>query len=71
MHLLKSLSNLDIYRCNWVKFSGDEFKINDGVITDVKHDLPIMGVIQDILLVNGNKVFFNVDHYCTSYQSHY
>jgi len=59
------------FKCKWVKFSGDEFKINDGVITDVKHDLPIIGVIQDILIANKSKVIFYVDYYCTSFHPHY
>ena len=59
------------YRCKWVRFCGDEFRISDGVITEMKHDLPIIGVIKEILIVNGDKIFFHVDQYGTSFEPHY
>ena len=40
-----------------MKIDGNEYKLGAGVILNVKHDLPIVGVIQDIFIVKGNKVF--------------
>ena len=59
------------YRCRWVKINGDEYKISFGVITDVKHDLPVVGVIRHINLVNGNKVMFSINEYSTSFEPHF
>ena len=55
----------------WVKVNGDEYKISSGVILEVKDDLPIVGVIQDIYLLNENKVMFKVDEHSTSFEPHY
>lgn len=52
-----------LYRCTWVKIDGEEYKILNGVIVDVNHDLPIVGVIRDIQLVNGDKVMFHIDEF--------
>jgi len=57
--------------CKWVKIDGNEYKLGSGVILDVKHDLPIAGVIQNIYTVDGDKVFFNVNQYSTVYEPHY
>jgi len=54
-------------RCKWVKVSGDEYKISSGVILEVKDDLPLVGVVQDIYLLNENKVMFKVDKHSTSF----
>ena len=37
----------------------------------MKHDLPIVGVIQDIYIINEDKIFFNVNQFSTSYEPHY
>ena len=37
----------------------------------MKHDLPIVGVIQDIYIVNGDKAFFYVNQFLTFYEPHY
>lgn len=58
-------------RCKWVKIDGDEYRISSGVILDVKDDLPVVGVIQDIYVVNGNKVILQVEEYSTSFNPHY
>ena len=59
------------YRCNWVKIDGNEYKISTGVILDVEHDLPVVGVIQDIYIGNENKILFHVDKSSTSYEPHF
>ena len=56
---------------NWVKIDGNEYKISTGVILDVEHDLPVVGVIQDIYLVNEDKILFRVDKSSTSYEPHF
>ena len=60
-----------ICRCKWVKVNNEEFKISSGVIVGVKHDLPIVGVICQINIINGDTVIFSVDHYDTSFEPHY
>ena len=59
------------YRCKWVKIQGDEYKVSAGVILNVMDDLPTVGIIQNIYIVNGDRVTFNVDEFSTSYELHY
>ena len=42
------------YRCKWVKIQGDEYKVSAGVILNVMDDLPTVGIIQNIYIVNGD-----------------
>ena len=58
-------------RCNWVRVDGNEYKISTGVILNVEHDLPVVGVIRDIYIVNEDKVLFCVDQSSTSYEPHF
>ena len=54
-----------------MKIDGDEYRISSRVILDVKYDLPVVGVIQDIYLLSGNKIILKVDKYSTSFNPHY
>jgi len=54
-----------------VKTHGHEFKLNVGVIYDVEHDIPIVGKVQDIYIIDGCKVVFNVKPYWTHYHPHF
>ena len=54
-----------------MKIHGDEYKVSAGVILNVVQDLPTVGIIQDIYIVNGDKVALNVDEFSTSYEPHY
>lgn len=60
-------ATLSSSRTNWVKAHGHEFKINVGIIYEVEHDLPIVGKVQDIYIIDGNKVLFKVKPYLTYY----
>ena len=59
------------YRTPWVKTNGHEYKKDAGLIYEVQHDLPIMGKIEDIYIVNGSKVLFNIKSHLTQYQPHF
>jgi len=37
-----------LYRTKWVQFHGHEYKTDAGVIIEVRHDLPVVGRIEDI-----------------------
>ena len=54
-----------------MKIYSDEYRVSAGVILNVVHDLPMVGIIQDIYIVNGDKVAFSVDEFSTSYEPHY
>ena len=54
-----------------MKIDGDEYKVSSGVILEVKDDLPIIGVIQDIYLLNESSLMFKVDEYSTYFHPHY
>ena len=43
----------------------EDYKIHDGVIIGVQHDLPTVGIICQIFIINGDTVIFTVDHYAT------
>ena len=51
-----------------MKTNGHEYKNNAGIIYDVEHDLPIVGKIEDIYIIDGCRVLFNVKSYLTYYQ---
>ena len=52
-----------------MKIHGDEYKVSAGVILNVVQDLPTVGIIQDIYIVNGDKVALTVDEFSTSLSS--
>ena len=37
----------------------------------MKHDLPIVGTVLDIYVVNGDEVVFRIDQFSTSFEPHY
>ena len=59
------------YRCKWVKICGDEYKSSAGVILNVEHDMPIVGIILDIYVVDGKEVALNVEKFSTAFEPHY
>lgn len=59
------------YRCKWVKVHGDEYRVSTGVILNVVEDLPVIGIIRDIYVLNGDTIAFNVEEFSTSYEPHY
>ena len=51
-----------------MKTHGHEFKIDVGIIYGVEDDLPIVSKVQDIYIIDGCKILFNVKPYLTHYQ---
>lgn len=41
------------------------------MIVDVTDDLPVIGQIEDIYVVEGSTVIFNVQQFSTLYEQHY
>ena len=41
------------------------------MIVDVQDDLPIIGQIEDIYVVDGSTIIFNVQQFWTVYEQHY
>ena len=60
-----------IFRTKWVKTDGHEYKIDTGIIVVVEHDLPVVGRIKDIHVINGNKILFHVKSICTNFEPHF
>lgn len=54
-----------------MRVDGNEYRISMGVILNVEHDLPVVDIIQDIYVVNEDKVIFCVDQSSTSYEPHF
>jgi len=49
-----------------------ECRQTDGrLLTDVRHDLPVIGQIQELYLVDGTNVTFLLKVYKTTYELHY
>ena len=48
-----------------------EYRKGVGVVYQMEDDLPLVGQVNDISVVNGGKVFLEVDCFCSYYESHY
>ena len=59
------------YRTTWVQANGVKYKCDVGVILCVEDDLPQVGHVQDIYLVNESQVAFHVKRFSTAFESHY
>jgi len=68
---MQSFKVFYFYRCKWAKFHTEEYKISSGVIVELVDDEPVIGVIKDIYIINGEKPLFYVDCFHTLYVSHY
>ena len=55
----------------WVKVDGNLYKPNAGIIIGVKHDLSIVGKIQDIYITDTKEVIFSIQQFYTLYEAHY
>ena len=58
-------------RTRWVKVDGNLYKPDCGVIIGIEDDLPVVGKVQDIYIINSNKVLFSLKQFYTFYESHY
>ena len=58
---MQSFKVFYFYRCKWAKFHTEEYKISSGVIVELVDDEPVIGVIKDIYIINGEKPLFYVD----------
>lgn len=59
------------FRTNWIKFCGNEYRNDAGIVINVEQDLPVVGYIKALYLVNGKEVAFNVSLYSTLYEKHF
>jgi len=60
-----------MYRAKWIKLGGNEYRPDGGVVVRVEQDLPIIGNIKAINVINGNVFIFNVTLYSTYCEKHY
>ena len=54
-----------------MKYNGIQYKLKAGVIVGVQHDLPLIGQIEEIFVVDSTKILLKVTQYWTYYESHY
>lgn len=54
-----------------MKADGDEYKLRTGLIIDVIDDMPMIGIIQKIFVVDEHTIFFRVNVYECTYDEHY
>jgi len=50
-----------------MKIHGNEYKLNSGIIAGFIHDLPIVGKIKQLLVINETDLAFVVILYSTYY----
>lgn len=55
----------------WVKLDGIEFRRSAGVVYAMEHEMPLVGEIDTILIVNDNKVLFRVTCFSSVYFEHF
>lgn len=61
-----------ICRVKWVKTGGVEYKVDVGVILSVdEDDLPVVGCVHDIYIVNEFRVVFNTTKFTTTFEPHF
>jgi len=54
-----------------VKANGHEYKKGDGIIMKMECDLPQVGHVSNIYVVNKDRVVFTVDPYSSSFLPHF
>lgn len=59
------------FRTKRVKTKGNEYKCGVGIILGVDDDLPEIGYVHEIYVVDENKVLFNITKFSTTYESHF
>jgi len=64
--VITKLKCFPFHICKWAKIHTEEHRISSGVIIEVAHDEPVVGIIQDLYIFNGYLKCFH-----TSYESHY
>jgi len=69
--VITNLKCFPFHRCKWAKIHTEEHRISSGVIIEVAHDEPVVGIIQDLYIFNGEILTFYVECFHTSYESHY
>lgn len=58
-------------RTRWVKFDGNLYKPDTGVIIAVEDDLPVVGKIQTYIIIDSKKILFSIKQFYTFYEPHY
>ena len=58
-------------RTKWIELDGILYKKNAGLVYDMDQDHPKVGQISHIYIVNGHRVFFELDCYDSVYNSHF
>lgn len=65
---------IDYFNCcfstKWVKVNGIDYKCGVGVILDVKDDLPQVGCVLDIYIVDGSLIAIHVKTFAATTMSH-
>ena len=59
------------YRARWVKVNGIEYKKDVGVIYDMTADLPKVGQVTSVFVVNDNTVVFEMNCFSSVYVEHF
>lgn len=62
---------ISTYRAKWVKVDGVEYKKNAGIVYDMSADLPKVGQITSVFVVNEITVVLELDCYSSEYIEHF
>ena len=66
-----TLHVLSFSRTKWVKADGMEFKKGAGIVIGMKNDLPQIGQITSIYVIDGGTVLFRAIPFSSSWLSHF
>ncbi len=62
---------IHFHRARWVKVNGIEYKKNTGVVHSMSHDLPEVGSVSAIYIVNGGTIVLKANCYSSVYVEHF
>ena len=64
-------SSTHFSRTKWVKADGVEFKKGAGIVFGMKNDLPQVGQITSVYVINGGTVLFRATPFTSSWLPHF
>ena len=65
------LNTCFLYRTKWVKIDGSAFRREAGFVYGMKDDMPQVGQISNIFIINEREVLFKAQMFTTTYDSHF
>lgn len=71
IYILQLYTFFHFSRTKWVKADGVEFKKGAGIVFGMKNDLPQVGQITSVYVINGGTVLFRATPFTSSWLPHF